>query len=67
MVSDNIMAELRRKSKLQPRVNAPNFTREEASRGPENERSEAYTGVKGSRKDSSLRAYYLKKYHCPNK
>jgi len=52
MVSENIMAEVRRKYELRPRLNSSNFRREEASRHPENARKEVPKATKIPRREA---------------
>jgi hypothetical protein len=40
MVSDNIIVEVRRKYELRPKLNTPNFKREEMPKKPKNARRE---------------------------
>nr|KUM48008.1 hypothetical protein ABT39_MTgene5003 [Picea glauca]QHR86568.1 hypothetical protein Q903MT_gene571 [Picea sitchensis] len=56
MVSDNIMAEVRIKYELRPRLNAPNFRREEVPRGYENIRREEPKVAENTKRQAAPRA-----------
>jgi hypothetical protein len=51
------MAEVRRKYDLRPRLNAPNFGREETTREPENTRRDAPGGIEYYKGGTSFKSF----------